>query len=67
MHMYIHSGVETASHAGHCPINILNVWQIETKLYTKYIESRTRVMKIGQNVQQLAQCFHTYIHTYTHT
>ena len=23
--MYIYSGVETASHAGHCPINLVNV------------------------------------------
>ena len=23
--MYIYSGVKTASHAGHCPINLVNV------------------------------------------
>ena len=23
---YIYSGVETASHVGHCPINLVNVW-----------------------------------------
>ena len=50
-------GVETASHAGHCPINL--VWENETELYTKYMGSRTTVAKIGQNVPQLAQCFHT--------
>ena len=44
------SGVETASHTGHCPINLVNVWYIETKLYTKYMGTRARVMKIGQNV-----------------
>ena len=38
-------GVETASHAGHCPINLV------TKLYTKYMRSRIRVVKIGQNVR----------------
>ena len=53
------SGVETASHAGHCPINLVNVRYNETELYTKYTGSRTRVAKIGQNVRQLAQCFHT--------
>ena len=47
----IHNGVETASHAGHCPINLVNVRKIETELYTKDEETRTRVMKIGQNVR----------------
>ena len=23
--LYVYSGVETASHAGHCPINLVNV------------------------------------------
>ena len=41
------SGVETTSHVGHCPINVVNVWYIVTKLYTKYMGSRTRM---GQNV-----------------
>ena len=34
-YMYMNSGVETANHAG---------------LFTKYTGSRTRVVKIGQNV-----------------
>ena len=42
--------LETASHAGHCPINLVNVRYIETELHTKYMGSRTTVMKIGQNV-----------------
>ena len=25
-HRHTHSGTETARHAGHCPINLLNVW-----------------------------------------
>ena len=33
---------------------------------TLYMGSRTRVMKTGQNVRQLAQCFHTLnIHVHT--
>ena len=32
---------------------------IETDLYTKYMRSRVIVLKKGQKVQQLAQCFHT--------
>ena len=40
----IPSGEETASHAGHCPINLVNVQYIETELYTK---SRTRVIMSG--------------------
>ena len=53
------SGVEIASHGGHCPVNVVNVRLIETKLYTKYMGSRTRVVKIGQNVRQLAHYFQT--------
>ena len=67
-YMYIHNytcnGMETASHAGHCLINLVNVRESETELYTKYIGSRTRVMKIGQNVQQLAHYFHIPIHVH---
>ena len=33
----IASIVETASHAGHCPINLVNVRYIETELYTQYM------------------------------
>ena len=32
---------------------------IETDLYTKYMRSRARLVKIGQKVRQLAQYFHT--------
>ena len=28
--------------------------------------SRTRVLKIGQNVRQLAQCFHIPVYIYVH-
>ena len=52
-------GVETASHAGHCPINLVNVREIKTELYTKYMGSRTRVVKTSQDVRQLAHYFHT--------
>ena len=49
-HVRMCSGMETASHAGHCLINLVNVRQSETKLYTKYMGSRPRVVKIGKNV-----------------
>ena len=39
--------------------NLVNVWYIETERYTKYMESRTKVVKISQNVRQLAHYFHT--------
>ena len=40
------SDVETASHAGYCLINLVNI-------------GSRRVMKIHQNVWQLAHYFHT--------
>ena len=42
------SGMETASHAGHCPINLVNVRYIETKLYREQDKSDE---KISQKVQ----------------
>ena len=42
-----------------CFDNVVNVRYIEIKLYTKFMGSRTRAMKIAQNVWQLAHSFHT--------
>ena len=35
---------------------------METELYTKCMGMRTRVMKIGQNVQQFSQYFHSPVY-----
>ena len=42
-----HSGVETANHTGHCPIKLVDWNQPVYKVYG----SRTRVVKIGNNVR----------------
>ena len=54
---YVIRCVETVSHVGNCLINLIG--KVETKLYTKYMGSKTKVEKIGQNVWQLAPYFHT--------
>ena len=46
--------METASHTGHCLVNILP--------YVVYMSKSARVVKIGQNVQQLGRYFHIYIY-----
>ena len=37
--------VETASHAGHCLINLVNIWYIETK------QEQEKSYEISQNVR----------------
>ena len=48
----VFSGVETASHAGHCPINLVNVRWIETvyKVYweqDKSDEKKSKCLAVG--------------------
>ena len=51
---------QTASHARHCSIT-LSECPVTLKLTVyRRMGSRTRVMKIGQNVQQLAEYFYKY-------